>query len=199
MLANTPLLRKELLHIAEMIPASARVLDVGCGGGELLEHLARTKAVDARGIDAGDIGGASGSGRGGGRAGRAGDGARECKGQREQVRSVHRIPPGSGRRTGHQRWRGWRQRLTPRAGAAVSQCGTGGAQRLPAKGWRPSAHAASGRWLSRPPVRACRRSRRGVRACTPAHAAAAVARPDRAVRPAARRSAPPRRRRGHRP
>lgn len=51
MLAKAPALRKELLHIAEMIPASARVLDVGCGGGELLEHLARTKAADARGIE----------------------------------------------------------------------------------------------------------------------------------------------------
>jgi methionine biosynthesis protein MetW len=51
MLAKAPALRKELLHIAEMIPPSSRVLDVGCGGGELLEHLARTKSVDARGIE----------------------------------------------------------------------------------------------------------------------------------------------------
>jgi len=51
MLAKTPALRKELLRIAEMIPPAARVLDVGCGGGELLEHLARNKGVDARGIE----------------------------------------------------------------------------------------------------------------------------------------------------
>jgi methionine biosynthesis protein MetW len=51
MLAKAPPLRKELLRIAEMVPASARVLDIGCGGGELIEHLVRTKAVDARGIE----------------------------------------------------------------------------------------------------------------------------------------------------
>lgn len=51
MLAKIPPLRKELLRIAEMVPASARVLDVGCGSGELIEHLARTKSADARGIE----------------------------------------------------------------------------------------------------------------------------------------------------
>jgi len=51
MLAKVPALRKELLRIAEMVPGSARVLDVGCGGGELIEHLTRTKDADARGIE----------------------------------------------------------------------------------------------------------------------------------------------------
>jgi len=51
MLMRTPMLRPELVRIAEMVEASARVLDVGCGDGALLEHLARTKNVDARGIE----------------------------------------------------------------------------------------------------------------------------------------------------
>ncbi len=44
-------LRPDLAAIAEMIPAGARVLDVGCGDGALLEHLATTKNVDGRGIE----------------------------------------------------------------------------------------------------------------------------------------------------
>jgi methionine biosynthesis protein MetW len=44
-------LRSDLSVIAEMIPEGARVLDVGCGEGELLEHLAVTKHVDGRGIE----------------------------------------------------------------------------------------------------------------------------------------------------
>ncbi len=51
MLAKSPALRKELLRIAEMVPASSRVLDVGCGAGELIEHLTRAKGADARGIE----------------------------------------------------------------------------------------------------------------------------------------------------
>jgi methionine biosynthesis protein MetW len=51
MLAKTPPLRKELLRIAEMVPGSARVIDVGCGSGELIEHLTRNKGADARGIE----------------------------------------------------------------------------------------------------------------------------------------------------
>ncbi len=45
------LLRPDLAAIAEMIPKGARVLDVGCGDGALLEHLATTKGVDGRGIE----------------------------------------------------------------------------------------------------------------------------------------------------
>ena len=44
-------LRPDLAAIAEMIPAGARVLDVGCGDGALLEYLIRTKGVDGRGIE----------------------------------------------------------------------------------------------------------------------------------------------------
>jgi len=51
MLTRAPVLRPELLRIAEMVAAGARVLDVGCGDGLLLEHLARSKNVDARGIE----------------------------------------------------------------------------------------------------------------------------------------------------
>lgn len=44
-------LRPDLAAIAEMIPQGSRVLDVGCGDGALLEHLAATKGVDGRGIE----------------------------------------------------------------------------------------------------------------------------------------------------
>ena len=44
-------LRPDLAAIAEMIPDGARVLDVGCGDGALLEYLVRTKGVDGRGIE----------------------------------------------------------------------------------------------------------------------------------------------------
>jgi methionine biosynthesis protein MetW len=47
----TSKLRPDLAAIAEMIPDGARVLDVGCGDGALLEYLVRTKNVDGRGIE----------------------------------------------------------------------------------------------------------------------------------------------------
>ncbi len=47
----TRALRPDLAAIAEMIPQGARVLDVGCGDGQLLEYLAATKGVDARGLE----------------------------------------------------------------------------------------------------------------------------------------------------
>ena len=43
-------LRPDLAAIADMIRPGARVLDVGCGDGALLEHL-KAKAVDGRGIE----------------------------------------------------------------------------------------------------------------------------------------------------
>jgi methionine biosynthesis protein MetW len=44
-------LRPDLAVIADMIPVGVRVLDVGCGDGELLEYLAVEKQVDARGVE----------------------------------------------------------------------------------------------------------------------------------------------------
>jgi methionine biosynthesis protein MetW len=44
-------LRPDLAAIAERISPGARVLDIGCGDGALLEHLAATKNVDGRGLE----------------------------------------------------------------------------------------------------------------------------------------------------
>lgn len=44
-------LRRDLRLIAEMIEPGARVLDIGCGDGALLAHLARHKRVDGRGME----------------------------------------------------------------------------------------------------------------------------------------------------
>ena len=43
--------RLDLGLIAGMITPGSRVLDIGCGDGELLEHLFRTRGCDARGIE----------------------------------------------------------------------------------------------------------------------------------------------------
>ncbi len=43
--------RVDHLLIAEMVTPGSRVLDVGCGDGELLQLLADTKAVDGRGVE----------------------------------------------------------------------------------------------------------------------------------------------------
>jgi len=44
-------LRQDLHLIADLIEPHTRVLDVGCADGALLAYLARTKHVDARGIE----------------------------------------------------------------------------------------------------------------------------------------------------
>lgn len=44
-------IRVDLQLIADMIQPGARVLDVGCGDGALLDHLVHAKNVDGRGIE----------------------------------------------------------------------------------------------------------------------------------------------------
>jgi methionine biosynthesis protein MetW len=43
--------RVDLLVVANMVAQGARVLDVGCGDGELLRLLAETRGIDGRGIE----------------------------------------------------------------------------------------------------------------------------------------------------
>lgn len=49
-------LRPDLCIIAGFIPAGARVLDLGCGDGALLEHLVQAKGVMGRGIELSEAG-----------------------------------------------------------------------------------------------------------------------------------------------
>lgn len=49
--ANPKAIRVDLQLIADMIEPNTRVLDVGCGNGDLLEYLWREKQVDGRGIE----------------------------------------------------------------------------------------------------------------------------------------------------
>ena len=49
--ANPKSIRVDLQLIADMIEPGTRVLDAGCGNGQLLEHLWREKQVDGRGIE----------------------------------------------------------------------------------------------------------------------------------------------------
>jgi methionine biosynthesis protein MetW len=43
--------RVDLVVVAEMVAPGAKVLDVGCGDGELLRLLAESRSVDGRGIE----------------------------------------------------------------------------------------------------------------------------------------------------
>jgi len=43
--------REDFREILRLVRPGARVLDVGCGGGELLELLTREKQVDGRGVE----------------------------------------------------------------------------------------------------------------------------------------------------
>ncbi len=44
-------IRGDLQIVADFVAPHSRVLDIGCGDGALLAHLARTKQVDGRGIE----------------------------------------------------------------------------------------------------------------------------------------------------
>lgn len=44
-------IRQDLQLIAKMVQRGSRVLDIGCGDGALLSHLAETRGVDARGLE----------------------------------------------------------------------------------------------------------------------------------------------------
>jgi methionine biosynthesis protein MetW len=46
-----PALRPDLAAIVELIPAGSKVLDLGCGDGELLAYLIQAKQVKGRGIE----------------------------------------------------------------------------------------------------------------------------------------------------
>lgn len=45
------LLRPDFEVIASLVPQGARVMDIGCGEGALLEHLIAARKVDGRGIE----------------------------------------------------------------------------------------------------------------------------------------------------
>src|SRR5712664_702399 len=49
-------IRVDLQLIADMIAPAARVLDIGCGDGTLLDYLVHFKQVDGRGIELGQSG-----------------------------------------------------------------------------------------------------------------------------------------------
>jgi methionine biosynthesis protein MetW len=48
--------RKDLELIAELVPRGARVLDLGCGSGELLAHLIEHRGCSGYGIELADAG-----------------------------------------------------------------------------------------------------------------------------------------------
>ena len=50
------ILRADLQAIADLLPEKTRVLDLGCGNGELLEYLVRQKQVKGRGVELSEAG-----------------------------------------------------------------------------------------------------------------------------------------------
>ena len=46
--------RKDMELIAELVPPGARVLDLGCGNGELLDHLCKQRGCSGYGIEIDD-------------------------------------------------------------------------------------------------------------------------------------------------
>jgi methionine biosynthesis protein MetW len=46
--------RRDLAVIADLVPAGSRVLDLGCGSGELLAHLVKHKGCSGYGIEIAD-------------------------------------------------------------------------------------------------------------------------------------------------
>ncbi|MBK8988897.1 MAG: methionine biosynthesis protein MetW [Chloroflexi bacterium] len=55
-MANPPPLRPDLRVIADLIPSGARVLDLGCGNGELLDFLVHQRQARGRGIELSELG-----------------------------------------------------------------------------------------------------------------------------------------------
>ncbi|MBP6015703.1 MAG: methionine biosynthesis protein MetW [Candidatus Promineofilum sp.] len=57
-ISNPPLttLRPDLRVVADLIPAGARALDLGCGDGVLLDYLRAAKGVEGRGIERSEAG-----------------------------------------------------------------------------------------------------------------------------------------------
>jgi methionine biosynthesis protein MetW len=50
-MTNPAAIRPDLQLIADLVEPGARVLDIGCADGELLDFLVKTKGVDGRGIE----------------------------------------------------------------------------------------------------------------------------------------------------
>ncbi|NLH81172.1 MAG: methionine biosynthesis protein MetW [Phyllobacteriaceae bacterium] len=61
---TVPVSRVDLAVVGDLVPTGARVLDVGCGDGTLLEWLEATKGVDGRGIEISQAGVNAGVARG---------------------------------------------------------------------------------------------------------------------------------------